>query len=697
MLANSNSPPPPQEDQQPPRKRIRKGTRSCWECKHRKVRCHYVSDGDSGCRECLARGTVCRSQDFPEPENLRESDRASLNDRLGRVESLLERVLQRLDTLGDKQGPLVSPPTGTVDSSNPSSRTAITPANENAPVLSLFDNRVLGFKRSDASPASITLYDTMNREWEKLRHELLALLPSDSTLKKLAANSCWWLVRAQCFQDYEESLLPCSLASFSNHHPVVIAKALLWVVICLQQLPRGFPVDSLDLPCPPAELIAKCVNIVAHSISSDETLVSCIDGLECLVLQGIFYNNDGKLRSAWLSYRRALNVGQIIGLHRLALKGEHDSESISRARHIWNHIIYADRYLSLMLGMCHGITDVALDSQRVPSETPSYSMDLLCRIAGSIIERNQKFTTVTPLMARMTQTIDSELMSVDPPEVAEETGIPTSGKSIQRAWGYNKLMARLWYYQLLAWLHLPLLLESGTHRRYDYSRQSCLEASRHMITCYISMRQLTAESFCCKSLDFQAFTAAVTLIINIIEPGGRPQSSPNDWRAVENVMKTLEKLAEGQPPDKVATRGLSVLRTLKNVAKGERPSQSANSAGLSTEDDQSNRIKVDIPYFGTIFLDCGIHSDSSDKQCPDSVSAQPPQPSFQMALGESSLQAGILPDLSNTQGLLTDGAPWPWPRIRVEMETADIGTFDPELTTLPPFLSEFGDNWDLGL
>ncbi|KAJ5753200.1 hypothetical protein N7520_010117 [Penicillium odoratum] len=690
MLANSHLPPHPPEDQQPPRKRIRKGTRSCWECKHRKVRCHYVSDGDSTCRECLARGTVCRSQDFPEPENLRESDRASLNDRLGRVESLLERVLRRLDTLGDKREPPVSPPTGTVDSSNPSSSTAITPANENAPVLSLFNNGVenlpltlkqLGFQRSHASPPSITLYDTMNRQWEKLRHELLALLPSYSTLKRLEANSCWWLVRAQCFQDYEESLLPCSRASFSNHHPVVIAKALLWVAICLQQLPRGFVVDSLELPCPPAELIAKCVNIVAHSISCDETLVSGIDGLECLVLQGIFYNNDGKLRSAWLSYRRALNVGQIIGLHRLALKGEHDTASISRARHIWNHVIYADRYLSLMLGMYHGITDVALDSQRVPSETPSYSMVLLCRIAGSII-RNQKFTIVTPLMVRMTQTIDSELMSVDPPEIAEETGIPTSGKSIQRAWAYNKFMARLWYYQLLAWLHLPLLLESGAHRRYNYNRQSCLEASRHMITCYISMRQLTAESFCCKSLDFQAFTAAVTLMINIIGPGGRPQSSLNDWRAVESVMETLEKLAKGQPPD-------------KNVAKGEIPSQSAISAGPSTEDDQSNRIKVDIPYFGTIFLDCGIHGDSSDKQCPDSVPAQPPRPLFHMGIDESSLQTGILPDSSTTQGALTDGAPWPG--NRVEMAPADIWTFDPELTALPPFLLEFGDNWDLGL
>ena len=111
--------------------------------KHRKVRCHYVSDGDSSCRECLTRGTVCRSQDLPEPENIRESERASLNDRLGRVESLLEKVLRRLDTLDDKEEPPVSLPTETVDNSNPSSSTAITPANENAPVLSLFDNGVV--------------------------------------------------------------------------------------------------------------------------------------------------------------------------------------------------------------------------------------------------------------------------------------------------------------------------------------------------------------------------------------------------------------------------------------------------------------------------------------------------------------------------------------------------------------------------
>lgn len=476
----------------------------------------------------------------------------------------------------------------------------------------------------------------------------------------------------------------------------MIAKALLWVAICLQQLPRGFDIDSLELGCSPKELIAKCIDIVTLSISS-ETLVTNIDGLECLVLQGIFYNNDGKLKSAWLSYRRALNVAQIIGLHRLAPETAQDSESAPRARYVWNHIIYADRYLSLMLGMYHGITDVALDSQRCLSEKPNTSMDLLCRIAGSIIERNQTFTTVTPSMVRMTQTIDSELLSIDPPLVADDSTIPSSGKTVERAQSYSKLMTQLYHYQLLAWLHLPLLLESGTQRRYDYSRQSCLEASRHMITCYTSIRRLTAHSFCCKSLDFQAFTAAVTLMINLLGPNGRPQSSSDDWLAVEGVMAILEKLAEGEPPDKVATRGLIVLQTLKDVARGNKPTQIAAREGLSTEDKESRRIKVDIPYFGTISLDCGIRGDPSEQQEPDNVSPQPPLPVFDTGIAVNtapSSQVGIIPELCTTQGQFADIAPWSGTRF--ETGPNDIWTFDPGLTALPPFLPDFGDNWDLG-
>lgn len=74
---------------------------------------------------------------MPEP-NVRESDRASLGDRLGRVESLLERVLHRLDTIGSVEEARELPSTAADDGF--ASSAAATPANENAPALSLFDN-----------------------------------------------------------------------------------------------------------------------------------------------------------------------------------------------------------------------------------------------------------------------------------------------------------------------------------------------------------------------------------------------------------------------------------------------------------------------------------------------------------------------------------------------------------------------------
>lgn len=113
---------------------------NCTTGKHRKVRCHFACDGDQSCRECLTRGTVCRSQDLPEPDNTRESERASINDRLGRLELLLGRVLNRLDTVGGTEGAQALEPAGddALDSS-----AAATPANENAPGLSLFDNEVV--------------------------------------------------------------------------------------------------------------------------------------------------------------------------------------------------------------------------------------------------------------------------------------------------------------------------------------------------------------------------------------------------------------------------------------------------------------------------------------------------------------------------------------------------------------------------
>jgi len=57
------------------RRKVRKGTRSCWECKRRKMKCIVDSlVSDAACNGCRRRGSKCVSQEFPE-ETLLSTDK----------------------------------------------------------------------------------------------------------------------------------------------------------------------------------------------------------------------------------------------------------------------------------------------------------------------------------------------------------------------------------------------------------------------------------------------------------------------------------------------------------------------------------------------------------------------------------------------------------------------------------------------
>jgi hypothetical protein len=135
-----------------------------------------------------------------------------------------------------------------------------------------------------------------------------------------------------------------------------------------------------------------------------------------------------------------------------------------------------------------------------------------------------------------------------------------------------------------------------------------------MVTCYTAIRSLTANSFSCKSLDFQGFTAAATLMLSLHGPNSRKHLSQDDWLTVGQVMAILKHLTMGQPSDKLATRGLSVLSTLTDVAMGPYPMHLGTSEGRRT-----GRVKVEIPYFCTVFFDRRIWVDHTDD-----ASAPPP-------------------------------------------------------------------------
>ncbi|OJJ37998.1 hypothetical protein ASPWEDRAFT_473316 [Aspergillus wentii DTO 134E9] len=72
-------------------------------------------------------------------------------------------------------------------------------------------------------------------------------------------------------------------------------------------------------------------------------MMESLDGLETLMLEARYHIHAGNLRPAWLLFRRALGIAQLMCLPR----GDGDS----RADSLWFWLVYSDRFLSLMLGL----------------------------------------------------------------------------------------------------------------------------------------------------------------------------------------------------------------------------------------------------------------------------------------------------------------------------------------------------------
>ncbi|RYP52331.1 hypothetical protein DL769_010697 [Monosporascus sp. CRB-8-3] len=86
----------PDSEKPDQRRKIRKGTRSCWACKRRKVRCSLASHPSQVCTNCRRRGSPCVGQDVPEELAPATDDSELIGDRIVRVEALVNSLAQRV-------------------------------------------------------------------------------------------------------------------------------------------------------------------------------------------------------------------------------------------------------------------------------------------------------------------------------------------------------------------------------------------------------------------------------------------------------------------------------------------------------------------------------------------------------------------------------------------------------------------------
>lgn len=516
---------------QPPpsrRRKVRKGTFSCWECKRRKRRCELKPGSSSACVSCQRRGLPCLSQEEYEPQTGPEQ----VSERICHVENLIGVLLdQRRQQHGAIGGAaaLTIPP-------SPS-----------------------------GSSLSITTY-------------LYSVLPSPSdTISILSHGNSFRMPQWSGWARSAPLLEPPPLEA----QPIWYGRRLMHLALRLQ--------DS-DVPGWDA---SKYAQIVAHCVSSIDALVSSTDGIETLMLEAMYYVNDGKLQEAWLRCRRAMSIAQLLGLDRAGWTNNA----------ILRRLIFGDRVMSLELGVTHfGIMNYgSLDS--VDPVTRLEKIHVLT--ATRIIERNLR------MMDRSPESIQAETLGIDQIMKKAMKDLPSgwwsastkkslSALSEEEAMKETmKLISQVNHYWILTQLHQPPIMldlfcpvNLGTNL---YSRTVLASSCRQVLSRFLLIRKYHGGGLY-RGADSKAVSASIGLLLAHID-GHRDSTDnalehlrPQDIDLIRDSLDLFEVLSRPQSERSIVQ---SLLAIESNAVGGTNYMFS-----MTTED----ALRFTLPYFGTMSL-----------------------------------------------------------------------------------------------
>ncbi|KZF23699.1 hypothetical protein L228DRAFT_246538 [Xylona heveae TC161] len=639
------------------RKRIRKGTHSCIECRRRKTKCVFRPDNPSVCVECFGRGAPCIDQTHAELGDALSDNRPNLRERVARLESLLEGVLSGQTTASSRVNenergaaealsnlrseisfsstPVSSPDSSATDKYYP----------RDAPLISIFDNAVLkrkeigsessktGKHEADYSSSGEQKHGARAEKDRGVRAQLLSILPDSSSLQRLIdLTGVWYNTFFRMFLELDADSSQQNLQQYlawalGHDDPCIVAKGVLCVAVSVQLSKPGKEEESLNLPLPAEKLMLHYLNVVERAIVADDDYMTTLAGIQVTALLAKCYVDIAQPRKTWLLAHRGISYAQMLGYHKEhhnSTRKESHRESRMR-RSVWYTLYEIDRYMSVFLGLPYAIVDshqaASLENDDIPNCSPQATLcrRQLCTITGRVVDRNQSSTG--PSLA-LTLQIDQDLEQLRETvgsswwETAEERN---SGK-IGDEEAYERMMLQFAFHQTRAFVHLPFMLRSGTDRRFDYCRLACFDASRELVKLYRAMRQGAGAAFhLCKVLDFQVFTGAMLLILGLFGYGktstGRDLAQEEqDWQLIEMTMENL-RVTSQERGGGVAAQSLRVLETLSSVRyercpydNGDHPSQQPMS--------QEPARKFVVPYFGTIYISPGKQFSAPEPPTP---------------------------------------------------------------------------------
>ncbi|KIW20705.1 hypothetical protein PV08_01282 [Exophiala spinifera] len=616
------------------RKRLRKGTHSCWECKRRKVRCTFASSTDSTCITCQRRGTRCIGQDVPEEECPVDDGAGSME----RVEALLNKLVKNIDhrTTEDRprrQSVQTQESHGRMNSSRAASRPPPAPSvsSRESPAGGILqgsrDWNAFLTAPSDctpefqASPISWTSVSKASGQ-DKISQALFASFPSQNEINTLMKANPGFSqicprIKSGFFHRSTGEIAGAAKELGPQTHPVLLAKHMLMVAALLMGFPRHQQAPGVLEHH--HSVMLKLADAAISLVTTNDEFSSSLESLECILLEGQHHSNCGNIRRAWLAHRRALMVAQLLALDRVNGPAPRrlDPETKTNRASLWTHVLYVDRFVSLMLGLPPGNTDITSNPEvhaAPANEKPREGLESFHAVVSvKIFERNQ----LRPSQQVMAQTleIDRELRKTAETipanfwRPAECSGMQTDTEdALEEA---LRIRDHVTHFSLLNQLHLPYLLcpSSGLN---EYSRTSCIYASREILSRFITFRTLNTISACCRLADFLAVVAGITLVLAHID-GHRVAKNGNalshqrlgDRAVVEKVLEEVEVISKPND-DMLTAKCVDVLRRLLRIEADaaewhEERTDEAKGAGNGRDDgrDSNGIFLMTGPYCGT--------------------------------------------------------------------------------------------------
>lgn len=591
------------------RRKLRKGTKSCWDCKKRKVKCTFDAISDTVCIACRRRSAPCIGQDQPEEEFQAhaEGNRDLLLDRIQRVEALLEQLIQ--------VGHNVERDVALAGLGPPARRKSayFAPTSD-------YQSRDAFNTPTESCVATSNFTVPMTKESRKLSEELLKAFPSQEDINVFCKSD--YIATFYCHQIFTNSGDRPEHEAFdfvnefakipdpSMTPPVLVAKRMIIFALFLQYFRSQ---HTHGLTEHPSTVMDRLVDTAVRLVTTNENIVGCIEGLECIILEGVFQSNGGNLRRAWLAFRKAMVIAQLMKIDHpnpppiKTLEGN----AKMNPKFMWFRIVYMDSYLSLMLGLPHGGQETNMEND-VPGETPSCKLERAhTLIARRIIDRNRRDSFSQDLTE--TRKLDRELLNVAK-ALPDKFWFPPNFNTLkpntrEAFWETMRLCDQLHHYNLVHLLHLPYLLRCDKDSNYHtYTKITCVNASREILNRCIAFHNFNRNllTIYCRTADFFALMAGMTILLAHIDSH---RLEVEDWRAhqrlgdramVEQLLENLEKVGK-DTNDSLTHKSAEQLRRLLEIE-----SDTAHGMGHSIHntvrslEEHCGELQLSIPYFGII-------------------------------------------------------------------------------------------------